>query len=564
MSTDTFEALFGWIMKIAIAQINPIIGDFEYNFDRIKDFSEKAVALSCDLVVFPELVVSGYPPRDLLERNDFIEANLACLNRLVDSIRGIGIICGFVEKNPPGKGKPLYNAAVLFEDGKIVHRAFKRLLPTYDVFDERRYFEPGIECEPFSYKGHSLGLAICEDVWNDKDIFQKRIYSIDPVSLMVEKGADLIINISASPFYMGKEVFRQEMLRSIARKYCVPLVFANQVGGNDGLLFDGISTAFNRQGNIAVRAREFEEDLVVFDSESPVSTEDNSQAVLRTGATMVLKALVVGTRDYAIKCGFSKAILGLSGGIDSALTAAIASLALGRKNVLAVFMPSRYTSKDNYQDTKKLADNLGIDLIQIPIDGMFKEFLRFLSPSFKTGEPGVTEQNIQARIRATILMGFSNRDGLLLLSTGNKSEASVGYCTLYGDMSGGLAVISDVPKTMVYKLSGLVNAEKEWIPKRIIEKAPSAELKPNQKDQDDLPPYEILDAVLKGYIEDLKSPDELVQMGFDKKLMENVISKVIRSEYKRQQAAPGLKVTSKAFGYGRRYPIAQRYMAEST
>jgi NAD+ synthetase len=363
---------------------------------------------------------------------------------------------------------------------------------------------------------------------------------------------------------MGKEVFRQEMLRSIARKYSVPLVFANQVGGNDGLLFDGISTAFDRQGNIAVRAREFEEDLVVFDSESPVSTEDNPQAVLGTGVTMVFKALVAGTRDYAIKCGFSKAILGLSGGIDSALTAAIASLALGRENVLAVFMPSRYTSKDNYQDTKKLADNLGIDLIQIPIDGMFKEFLRFLSPSFKTEEPGVTEQNIQARIRATILMGFSNRDGLLLLSTGNKSEASVGYCTLYGDMSGGLAVISDVPKTMVYELSGLVNAEKEWIPKRIIEKAPSAELKPNQKDQDDLPPYEILDAVLKGYIEDLKSPDELVQMGFDKKLVENVISKVVRSEYKRQQAAPGLKVTSKAFGYGRRYPIAQRYMVEST
>ncbi len=551
-------------MKIAIAQINPIIGDFEYNFARIKNFSKKAVALSCDLVVFPELVVSGYPPRDLLERNDFIEANLACLNRLVDSIRDIGVVCGFVEKNPSGKGNSLYNAAVLFEDGNIVHRAFKRLLPTYDVFDERRYFEPGTECAPFSYKGHSLGLAICEDVWNDKDIFQKSIYTIDPVSLMVEKGADLIINISASPFYMGKEVFRQEMLRSIARKYSVPLVFANQVGGNDGLLFDGISTAFDRQGNIAVRAREFEEDLVVFDSESPVSTEDNPQAVLGTGVTMVFKALVAGTRDYAIKCGFSKAILGLSGGIDSALTAAIASLALGRENVLAVFMPSRYTSKDNYQDTKKLADNLGIDLIQIPIDGMFKEFLRFLSPSFKTEEPGVTEQNIQARIRATILMGFSNRDGLLLLSTGNKSEASVGYCTLYGDMSGGLAVISDVPKTMVYELSGLVNAEKEWIPKRIIEKAPSAELKPNQKDQDDLPPYEILDAVLKGYIEDLKSPDELVQMGFDKKLVENVISKVVRSEYKRQQAAPGLKVTSKAFGYGRRYPIAQRYMAEST
>lgn len=551
-------------MKIALAQTNPIIGDFEYNFARIKGFSDKAVALSCDLVVFPELVVSGYPPRDLLERNDFVEANLACLNRLVDSIRGIGVICGFVEKNPSGKGNSLYNAAVLFEDGNMVHRAFKRLLPAYDVFDERRYFEPGIECGPFSYKGHSLGLTICEDVWNDKDIFQKRIYTIDPVSLMVEKGADLIINISASPFYMGKEVFRQEMLRSIARKYSVPLVFANQVGGNDGLLFDGISTAFDRQGNIAVRAREFEEDLVVFDSELPVSTGDHPQAVIGTGVKMVLKALVAGTRDYAIKCGFSKAVLGLSGGIDSALTASIASLALGRENVLAVFMPSRYTSKDNYQDTKKLADNLGIDLIQIPIDSMFKAFLRFLSPSFKTEEPGVTEQNIQARIRATILMGFSNRDGLLLLSTGNKSEASVGYCTLYGDMSGGLAVISDVPKTMVYELSGLVNAEKECIPKRIIEKAPSAELKPNQKDQDDLPPYEILDAVLKGYIEDLKSPDELVQMGFDKKLVESIISKVVRNEYKRHQAAPGLKVTSKAFGYGRRYPIAQRYKAYST
>ena len=551
-------------MKIALAQINPIIGDFKYNFDRIKEFSQKAIVHSYDLVVFPELAISGYPPRDLLERNDFVEANLACLNKLVNSIHGIGVICGFVEKNPAYKGNPLYNAAVLFEDGQIVHRAFKRLLPTYDVFDERRYFEPGTECTPFSYKGHCVGLSICEDVWNDKDIFQKRIYTIDPVRLMVKKGADLIINLSASPFYMGKEIFRQEMLRSIARKYGVSLVFVNQVGGNDGLLFDGLSTAFDRQGNIAARAREFEEDLVVFDSESPLSTGDHPKAVIGTSGKMVLKALVAGTRDYAKKCGFSKAVLGLSGGIDSALTAAIASLALGRKNVLAVFMPSRYTSKENYQDSKKLADNLGIDLIQIPIDGMFKEFLQFLSPSFKTKEPGVTEQNIQARIRATILMGLSNRDGLLLLSTGNKSEVSVGYCTLYGDMSGGLAVISDVPKTMVYELSRLINAEKECIPKRIIEKAPSAELKPNQKDQDDLPPYEILDAVLKGYIEDLKGPYELVQMGFDKKLVESIISKVVRNEYKRHQSAPGLKVTSKAFGYGRRYPIAQRYAAWRT
>lgn len=548
-------------MKIALAQINPIIGDFKYNFDRIKEFCRKAMALSYDLVVFPELAISGYPPRDLLERNDFVEANLACLNKLVSSIHGIGVICGYVEKNHSGKGNPIYNGAVAFEDGQIIHRAFKRLLPTYDVFDERRYFEPGTECTPFSYKGHCVGLSICEDVWNDKDIFQKRIYTIDPVSLMVKKGADLIINLSASPFYIGKEIFRQEMLRSIARKYEVQLVFTNQVGGNDGLLFDGISTAFDRQGNIAVRAREFEEDLTVFDTGSTVSSVDHPQSVIGTGGKMVLKALVAGTRDYAKKCGFSKAVLGLSGGIDSALTAAIASLALGRKNVLAVFMPSRYTSQENYQDSKNLAVNLGIDFIQIPIDGMFKEFLRFLSPSFKTKEPGVTEQNIQARIRATILMGLSNRDGLLLLSTGNKSEVSVGYCTLYGDMSGGLAVISDVPKTMVYELSRLVNAEKEFIPKRIIEKAPSAELKPNQKDQDDLPPYDILDAILKGYIEDLKGADDLVQMGFDKKLVESIISKVVRNEYKRHQAAPGLKVTSKAFGYGRRYPIAQRFTA---
>jgi NAD+ synthetase len=553
-------------MKIAIAQINAIIGDFNHNFDRIKYFTAKAIELSCDLVVFSELVISGYPPRDLLEKNDFINANLACLNRLLTSINGIGVICGFADKNPTDQGKSLYNSAVLFEDGKILHKVHKRLLPTYDVFDERRYFEPGQESTSYLYKGHRIGLTVCEDAWNDEDIFKKRRYSIDPVALAVQAGADLLINVSASPFHLGNREFRLHMFGSMARKYGIPLIFANQVGGNDSVLFDGISTVFDNKGNVVARARDFEEDLVVFDSEVVESAESfmaELHAISNSDIESILKALVLGTHDYVVKSGFSKVVVGLSGGIDSAVTACIAEKALGRENVTGVFMPSQYTSKDNFEDTKELAENLGIALEQITIDSIFKEYLSFLSPSFKENEPGITEQNIQARIRGTILMGLSNKYGSLVLSTGNKSELAVGYCTLYGDMTGGLAVISDVPKTTVYDLARFINQEQEYIPPRIISKAPSAELKPDQLDQDDLPPYDILDSILKGYIEEFQGADELVQMGFDKKIVEEVIFRVVRNEYKRYQAPPGLKVTSKAFGYGRRYPLAQRYIKTS-
>jgi len=543
-------------MKIAIAQVNTIVGDFTHNFNRIHHFAEKAKARACDLVVFSELVIPGYPSRDLLEKKDFIEANLACLNRLVDSIRGIGVICGYVDKSAADEGNPLVNSAALFENGAILHKVNKRLLPTYDIFDEGRYFEPGTACAAYPYQGCRIGLTICEDVWNDKDIFKRRIYHSDPVNQMIGQGADLIVNISASPFYVGKKEFRQHMLGSIARKYGVTLVYANQVGGNDSVLFDGISCAFDQQGNVIARAKDFREDLVVFD------TDNNSgeiHEIADSEPESIFRALVMGTHDYVSKCGFSKVVVGLSGGIDSALTACIAVEALGKQNVLTVFMPSRYTSKDNYEDTRQLARNLGVELLNIPIDSMFNEFVRFLSPSFSEENPGVVEQNLQARIRGTILMALSNKHDSLLLSTGNKSELAVGYCTLYGDMSGGLAVISDVPKTVIYKLAHFFNSDKEKIPERIIHKAPSAELKPGQTDQDDLPAYEALDPILKSYIEDAKGADELVQMGFEKMLVTDIIAKVDRNEYKRHQAAPGLKVTSKAFGYGRRYPIAQRF-----
>ena len=543
-------------MKIAIVQINPIIGDFKHNLDKIIYYSNKAKELSCDLVVFSELVITGYPPRDLLEKEDFVDENLACLNKLMESIRGIGVICGFVDKNPGNGGNPLYNSAALFEDGKLLLKVNKRLLPTYDVFDERRYFEPGDECGTYLYKGHRIGLTICEDAWNDKGIFKKRIYPMDPVALMIKKGADLLINISASPFHVGKRDLRYNMLGSIARKYSVPVIYANQVGGNDGILFDGSSAAFDANGKPAATASDFKEDLVIIDLER---SKGDLHELTNSDTESILKALVMGTRDYVTKCGFKKAIVGLSGGIDSALTLCIAVMALGKDNVSAIFMPSRYTSMDNFEDTKKLAENIGISLEQIPIEKIFEEFLRFLSPSFKESDPGVTEQNIQARIRGTILMGISNKHGSLLLSTGNKSELAVGYCTLYGDMNGGLAVISDVPKTLVYDLARFINIGKKHIPPRIIEKIPSAELKPDQTDQDDLPPYEILDPILKGYIEDFKGTKELVKMGFDESIVKDVILRVDGNEYKRHQAAPGLKVTSKAFGYGRRYPIAQRY-----
>jgi len=540
-------------MKIALAQINPTIGDFEGNTDKMMRFIEKTKGLRCDLIIFSELVISGYPPRDLLERRDFLAADKAYLQKLVDSVAGIGVVCGCVTENPNQEGNPLFNSAVLFDEGKILHQAHKRLLPTYDVFDEERHFEPGREYSPFVYKGWKLGLTVCEDIWNDKDFFPRRPYPEDPVSRIIEEGANLVINISASPYFAGKREFKWDMLASIARKYKVPLLYVNQVGGNDSLLFDGTSTAFDITGQLVARARDFEEDMVLFDTDTP---KGDLHPVSGTELESVLKALTMGTRDYVHKCGFSKAVVGLSGGIDSALTACIAVQALGKENVLSVFMPSQYTSKENFEDTERLAKNLGIELVRLPISGIFEAFLKELHPVLKDVATEVTGQNIQARIRGTLLMALSNKLGSLLLATGNKSETAVGYCTLYGDMCGALAVISDVPKMMVYELARFINKDKEVIPSRILEKAPSAELKPDQKDQDDLPPYEKLDRVLKAYVEENKAPDEIIATGIDPSIVQDVVRRVDGNEYKRYQAPPGLKVTTKSFGCGRRYPMA--------
>jgi len=543
-------------MKIALAQINPIIGDFTHNTGKIIAAAEKAIGLSCDLIVFSELIISGYPPRDLLEKKDFIDANLIHLQKLVKSIKGIGVICGVVSKNPNKKGNPLYNSAVLFDNGKILHQAHKRLLPAYDVFDERRYFEPGKECLPFLYKGCQIGLTICEDIWNDKDFFSRRLYPADPLKKMVKEGVNLLINISASPFHVGKRKFKWDLFGSIAKKYKLPLLYSNQVGGNDSVLFDGISLAFDAQGRLAARARDFREDIIVFDTQTQ---KGDLHPVSETDTESILNGLIMGTRDYVRKCGFSRAVVGLSGGIDSALTAYIAVRALGKENVILIFMPSQYTLKENFEDTKNLAKNLDTKLFNVPIEGVFEKFLQGLSPLFKGVATEVTGQNIQARTRGTILMAISNKLGCLLLSTGNKSELAVGYCTLYGDMNGGLAVISDVPKTMVYRIARFINRDREVIPERIIQKPPSAELKPDQLDQDDLPPYEILDDILKAYIEDNKTAKEIIEMGLEPSIVRDIISRVHQNEYKRHQSPPGLNVTTKSFGCGRRLPIAQRY-----
>jgi NAD+ synthase (glutamine-hydrolysing) len=543
-------------MKIALVQINPVIGDFERQCRSITSYAEQAIDRGCDLVIFPEMAVCGYPPRDLLEQKAFIGANEKALDHLVRTITGIGVVVGFVAPNTDGVGKSIFNSAVLFEDHRVLYQVHKQLLPTYDVFDEHRHFEPGQPSPPFLYKGHRLGLTICEDVWNDKDVFDNRLYAFDPVDRLAQVGMDLLINIAASPFYNGKIDFRDNMLSTIAAKHQIPLVFVNQVGGNDHILFDGASVAFDHHGKIKARGFDFKEDMVVYDTQM----ESGDLHSLSDGPiASVLNALIMGTRDYVTKCGFTKAVIGLSGGIDSALTTYIAQQALGSKNVSTVFMPSKYTSIHNFEDTKELADNLDLQYTTICIDDIFQAFLSQLVTNADPDSPGITEQNIQARIRGTLLMGISNRDGSLVLTTGNKSELAVGYCTLYGDMNGGLAVISDVPKTLVYDICRYINRKCEIIPQRIIDKPPSAELAPDQTDQDDLPPYEVIDPILEGYIERSQSKEVLVAKGFDARTVGEVIRQVDQNEYKRHQAAPGLKVTPKAFGEGRRYPLAKRF-----
>jgi NAD+ synthetase len=553
-------------IRIALAQQNYTIGAFEQNYQKMAAAIATARKSDAELVIFSELAATGYPPRDLLERKGFIEQNLKLVERLAKlTDERLGVIVGFVDPNPHDGGKSLFNAAALCHRGEIVQRRKKTLLPTYDVFDEDRYFEPAPTNPIVEWKGYRIALTICEDIWNDQDLFPKHLYRRDPVDELAEAGAELLINISASPFTMGKAETRRQLVRQKAMKHGIYAVYLNQVGGNDELLFDGHSLVADPSGAIVCRARDFEEDLLTYDLPPPKAKGPGAPGVIRavSGSEVeeARRALVLGLRDYTDKCGFKKVVIGLSGGIDSALTAALAVEALGPRNVLGVALPTRYSSPGSLTDAEELARNLGIDYRVVPIDGIFQAYLDGLAAVFEGKKPDVTEENIQARIRGGVLMALSNKLGCLLLTTGNKSELAVGYCTLYGDMCGGLAVISDVPKTLVYALSRHINEARPVIPEASITKAPSAELRPNQKDQDSLPPYELLDRILSGYVENGLDVDQIAATGIDRALVADVVRKINQNEYKRRQAAPGLKLSGKAFGLGRRYPIAADYRA---
>ncbi len=545
-------------MRIALAQINQTVGDFQKNTENICSFLDRAKRQGAHLVIFPELAVTGYPPKDFLDIPAFIDENLKALRNIAHHVTDISAIVGFADKNKLPYGKLVYNAAAFIQNQKIVSVHHKSLLPTYDVFDEHRYFEPAHVISPVQFMDHILGISICEDIWNDEEFWTRPLYERDPIENLISQKSNIVINISSSPFTVGKhEKTRLRMLIHDAVKYKVPFVYVNQVGGNDDLVFDGNSTVINAEGKLIAQAAMFKEDLIVVDTENPeVQVCPRAYTPIET----VRKALIVGLQDYMAKCGFQKVVIGLSGGIDSAVTAALAVEALGNDNVIGVLMPSQFTSQESAADAAKLAVNLGISYKIIPIKDTFESYLNTLKPEFQEMPFDITEENLQARIRGNILMALSNKSGYLVLSTGNKSELAVGYCTLYGDMSGGLALISDVPKTMVYELARQINHEREIIPQNSIKRLPSAELRPNQLDMNTLPPYEILDGILKAYVEDAKSPSEIIQMGFEKKTVFEIIRKVKRNEYKRRQAPPGIKVTSKAFGSGRRMPIAHKFM----
>ncbi len=544
-------------MKIALAQFNPTVGDFAGNAAKILHLANQARERGADLAVFSELSLCGYLPLDLLERPHFIAANERELKCLAGKLT-LPAIVGFAGRSTDSTGKPAVNAAALLTNGQIAFVQHKMLLPTYDVFDESRYFQPASSQSAFDFRGTSLGITICEDIWNDKTFWAHPMYERDPVAELVAKGARVIINISGSPFTVNKYALRLDMLRSLAAANGVPVIYVNQVGGNDSLVFDGGSTAVMPDGRLAAQATPFEEDLVLFDT-SAGTGDLHSQ--LSNDLEMSLQALICGTRDYVHKCGFQKTVVGLSGGIDSSVVAAIAVAALGSENVLGVSMPGPFSSEGSKTDAKQLATNLGIEFLTVPITAVFDTYRTSLAAAFGTQAVGVTEENLQARIRGNFLMALSNKFGSMVLSTGNKSELGVGYCTLYGDMAGGLSMLADVPKTMVYALADLINQKRELIPRASIEKPPSAELHPDQKDTDSLPPYDILDRILKAYIEDVQSPEEIAdRSGYDLGLVRSIALKVDRNEYKRRQAAPGLKITSRAFGLGRPFPIAQKYV----
>jgi NAD+ synthase (glutamine-hydrolysing) len=543
-------------VKIALGQINPTVGDFSGNAAKMVDFAHRALAAGAGLILFPELSVCGYPPRDLVERTGFVARNRETAERIAAETRGIAVICGLVTPAHAETGKSVMNSAVLLKDGGIAFLQSKMLLPTYDVFDEMRNFAPARSQSVFPFCGKQMALTICEDAWNDKHFWRKRLYTIDPVEALVQAGGNFVLNISASPFWLGKREFRREMLATIARQDHVPVAMVNQVGGNDSLVFDGSSLVLNSAGEVIAQGKSFEEDLVYFDSE-PLTGEMHQQVPGEEGSAYA--ALVLGTRDYVRKCGFGKVIIGLSGGIDSALTACIAADALGPENVIAVGMPGPYSSPGSIDDARALAQNLGLRFELLCITDVFESYRKTLQKVFAGRKEDVTEENLQSRARGALLMALSNKFGAIVLSTGNKSELGVGYCTLYGDMVGGLAVISDVPKTLVYRLSHYANSRRPVIPQASLEKPPSAELRPNQKDVDTLPPYEVLDPILEDYVEDSHTAEQIAaDHGFDLAVVQRVIRMVDGAEYKRQQAAPGLKISPKAFGTGRRLPIAMK------
>lgn len=542
-------------MKITIAQLNPTVGDINGNVQQLMRALEDSHRGNSDLLVLPELFVTGYPPQDLLSKPWFIDRAM----KSIQKIRTIscnypetGILLGIPSPNSLA-GKGLFNSAVLVHNGELTS-CHKSLLPTYDVFDEARYFDPAEDISPVPFKGELLGITICEDAWNDPELWpQNRMYSLNPVKVLAQKGATLFINISASPFHLAKDQLRYQLISNHARRHGKPFIYVNQVGGNDELIFDGRSMAFNSQGEAVAVLPAFSEDIRTIDTQ-------NLPPVLKyqpvDKAASLYNALVLGIRDYMRKCGFKKAVLGLSGGIDSALTACLACAAIGPENVLGITMPSAHSSTGSVEDSKLLADNLGMTLKVIPIKEVLNSYLQILTPHFEGAAADTTEENLQARIRGNYLMAFSNKYGFLLLSTGNKSEMSLGYCTLYGDMSGGLSVLADLPKTMVYEVSRYINHDWEIIPRATLEKPPSAELRPGQVDQDDLPPYEILDTIIHRYIEESYSVDDIIGQGFDPDMVKWIIKTIDHNEYKRRQAAPVLKVTSKAFGPGRRMPMA--------
>jgi NAD+ synthase (glutamine-hydrolysing) len=548
-------------MLIALAQINTTVGDLQGNAQRILTYAQRAANSGAEIAVFPELALTGYPPRDLLEKQSFLDQTEHHLAQLASDAAALDvqIICGTVTRTNQSSGNPIYNSAAVLHGGKIVFRQHKMLLPSYDVFDETRYFEPATGQSALIVGGSPTALTICEDAWNDKQYWERRLYHRDPVEEMARTGAKPLISINASPYHMGKRALRHEVFVTTARHFKIPIVYVNQVGGNDQLVFDGSSFAMNAEGEVIAAAASFEEDLIFVDTKTLTGDRHDTYP---DECDAAYQALVLGTRDYIRKCGFERVIIALSGGMDSSLTAAIAVDAVGRENVTGVGMPGPYSSDHSVNDARDLASNFGIRFEIVPIKEQFEAYARVVGPLLSAkGLSGVTEENLQSRLRAVSLMAFSNQWGALVLTTGNKSELAVGYCTLYGDMCGGLAVISDVPKTLVYRLARVANRRHHnAIPENVFVKPPSAELRPNQKDTDSLPDYDILDPILHGYIEEKQSPQQICNnLHLPLDLVRDIVNKVDRNEYKRQQAAPGLKVTTKAFGIGRRFPIAQRF-----